>query len=566
MYTSFFGLNEKPFAITPDPRYLFLSERHGEGLAHLLYGVTDSGGFIQLTGEVGTGKTTLVRTLLGQLPKEVDVALILNPQVTVLEFLQAICLELGVDLPEDRSSPMAMVDALNRFLLDAHANGRRIILLVDEAQNLSEGVLEQLRLLTNLETAKQKLLQIILIGQPELREVLAQNSLRQLAQRVTGRYHLEPLSREEAAQYIDHRMRVAGAVGAIFDDDAKREVHRLSGGIPRLMNVICDRSLLGAYSREQRYVDKAIVRSAAREVSGSDDKRPAGPPIRRWAAGLAAVAIAVAAGFGLARVYENNLDASSTAATAAATTSPAGSAPIMAVADAADSDGDGEADTNIAARPDGEPAVGPRSSLAEELKAGRHDTSAASAMRQVLARWGLRFDPAAGQGCEQAGAAGLSCLWQRGSFTMLEQLDRPAILMLTDPEGGTHQAVLQFIRDDQAVLSFGPERITVPVDEISDLWFGQFMLLWRPPVAGGRAITPGMSGPQVLWLRRSLAEIDGIETAEGDEFFDDALESRVREFQRVNRLRVDGLAGEQTQIIINSIVSVNDAPRLSGES
>lgn len=565
MYTSFFGLNEKPFAITPDPRYLFLSERHGEGLAHLLYGVTDSGGFIQLTGEVGTGKTTLVRTLLGQLPKEVDVALILNPQVTVLEFLQAICLELGLDLPEDRSSPMAMVDSLNRFLLDAHASGRRIILLVDEAQNLSEEVLEQLRLLTNLETAKQKLLQIILIGQPELREVLAQNSLRQLAQRVTGRYHLEPLSREEAAQYIDHRMRVAGAVGAIFDDDAKREVHRLSGGIPRLMNVICDRSLLGAYSREQRYVDKAIVRSAAREVSGSDDRRRAGPPIWRWAAGLAAVAIAVAAGFGLARVYENNLDARSTAATDA-TAPPAGSAPIMAVADAADNDGGSETDANIAVRPDDEPAVGPGSSLAEELKAGRLDTSAASAMRQMLARWGLRFDPAAGQGCEQAGAAGLSCLWQRGSFTMLEQLDRPAILMLTDPEGETHQAVLQFIRDDQAVLSFGSARINVPVDEISDLWFGQFMLLWRPPVAGGRAITPGMSGPQVLWLRKSLAEIDGIEAAADDEYFDDALESRVREFQRANRLKVDGLAGEQTQIIINSIVSVNDAPRLSGES
>ena len=230
MYTSFFGLNEKPFTITPDPRYLFMSERHGEGLAHLVYGVTESGGFIQLTGEVGTGKTTLVRTLLGQIPAEVDIALILNPQLTALEFLLAICEELGVPIPSIKNSSKAMVDALNRHLLEAHSRGRRVILLIDEAQNLSEGVLEQLRLLTNLETARQKLLQIILIAQPELREKLSQESLRQLAQRITGRYHLEPLSRDEASKYIDHRLRVAGALTEIFTPAAKQEVYRISGG------------------------------------------------------------------------------------------------------------------------------------------------------------------------------------------------------------------------------------------------------------------------------------------------------------------------------------------------
>ena len=230
MYLSFFGLNDKPFAITPDPRYLFMSERHGEGLAHLVYGVTESGGFIQLTGEVGTGKTTLVRTLLGQLPDEVDVALILNPQLNALEFLLAICEELGVTLPADTGSSKALVDALNRHLLAAHAGGRRTILLVDEAQNLAAEVLEQVRLLTNLETAKQKLLQIILIGQPELRDLLAQNRLRQLAQRVTGRYHLEPLSKDEALHYIEHRMKVAGALTDVFDAAAKRAVYR----VPRL--------------------------------------------------------------------------------------------------------------------------------------------------------------------------------------------------------------------------------------------------------------------------------------------------------------------------------------------
>jgi general secretion pathway protein A len=253
MYTSFFGLNEKPFAITPDPRYLFMSERHGEALAHLVYGVTESGGFMQLTGEVGTGKTTLVRTLLlNRMPENADVAVVLNPQLSALEFLQAICEELGVSVPKDSSSIKVLIDALNQHLLDAHANGRRTILVVDEAQNLAPDVLEEVRLLTNLETSKQKLLQIILIGQPELRELLARNDLRQLAQRITGRYHLEPLTRDETSQYIEHRLKVAGAIGEVFDSAAKREVYKLSSGVPRLINVICDRAMLGAYGAESR--------------------------------------------------------------------------------------------------------------------------------------------------------------------------------------------------------------------------------------------------------------------------------------------------------------------------
>jgi general secretion pathway protein A len=212
MYLSFFGLNEKPFAITPDPRYLYLSERHAEALAHLLYGINESGGFIQLTGEVGTGKTTVVRTLLSRVPHHADVAVILNPRVTPVEFLLTICEELGIGIEHaDRDSVKHMVDALNRRLLAAHADGRRIIVIVDEAQNLSADVLEQVRLLTNLETPTQKLLQIILIGQPELRELLDRTELRQLAQRITGRYHLEPLSREETRGYVRHRLRVAGA-------------------------------------------------------------------------------------------------------------------------------------------------------------------------------------------------------------------------------------------------------------------------------------------------------------------------------------------------------------------
>src|SRR6201996_8432541 len=249
MYTSFFGLNEKPFAITPDPRYLYLSERHAEALAHLLYGINEAGGFIQLTGEVGTGKTTIVRTLLSRVPQHADVAVILNPRVTATEFLLTICEELGLGLDEaDRTSAKEMVDALNRRLLAAHSDGRRVIVIVDEAQNLSTEVLEQVRLLTNLETATQKLLQIILIGQPELRELLDRSELRQLAQRITGRYHLCPLSKQETQEYVNHRLRVAGASGGIFTPAALGQVHRVSGGVPRVINVCCDRALLGAYT------------------------------------------------------------------------------------------------------------------------------------------------------------------------------------------------------------------------------------------------------------------------------------------------------------------------------
>ena len=276
MYTSFFGLGEKPFAITPDPRYLFMSERHAEALAHLLYGINEAGGFIQLTGEVGTGKTTVVRSLLERMPGHADVAVILNPQLTPVEFVLTICEELGIFMRDDDASSIKdLVDLLNKRLLEAHAKGRRVVVIVDEAQNLTPETLEQVRLLTNLETASQKLLQIILIGQPELREVLARVELRQLAQRITGRYHLDPLSRAETAAYVNHRLKVAGsASGEIFSAAALREVHRLSSGIPRIINVICDRALLGAFTQEQHRIGPSLVREAAGEVYGRSFSPP----------------------------------------------------------------------------------------------------------------------------------------------------------------------------------------------------------------------------------------------------------------------------------------------------
>src|SRR5215510_3374103 len=290
MYASFFGLNEKPFSITPDPRFLFLSERHAEALAHLVYGVNEAGGFIQLTGEVGTGKTTVVRSLLAQAPKHAEIALILNPRMTPAEFLLAICEELGIKVEErSEDSLKDLVDLLSLHLLKAHSEGKRIVLVVDEAQNLAAEVLEQVRLLTNLETETQKLLQIILIGQPELRELLGRTELRQLAQRITGRYHLAPLSAEETSAYVRHLLLVAGATREIFSNGALREVRRLSGGVPRLINIICDRALLGAFTEDRHLVSASVVRRAAGEVFG----RSIQPGWLPWAAGSAVAALAV---------------------------------------------------------------------------------------------------------------------------------------------------------------------------------------------------------------------------------------------------------------------------------
>jgi len=540
MYTKYFGLNEKPFRITPDPRYLFMSERHSEGLAHLVYGVKDISGFIQLTGEVGTGKTTLVRTLLTRIPKGVEIALILNPQLSAIEFLASICEELKAPLPEDLSSTKAMVDTLNRHLLQSHADSRRTILLVDEAQNLSTEVLEQIRLLTNLETAKQKLLQIILIAQPELRDKLSQTNLRQLAQRVTGRYHLEPLSREESSRYIDHRLKVAGGLGDIFDDRAKKEVYRLSKGVPRLINVICDRALLGAYSREVRMVTSEIVRKAAEEVSGKETRQNG----RSW---LSPAIGALTATVVIAGIWAMTQNLRSQSPQSLSVPLNDTVAPAMAS--------------------DVEESIPPvvQSSLDTLLQESASMTTRVIAMTNLLSIWSIEYERSMPSACAQAEAAGLSCLSQRGSWMVLQQLDKPAVLTLTDSTGQAHSGVLISIKDDSADLLLGNKQLTVPVDEIKKVWFGQYLLIWQPPNGDSSALQLGARGPKVIWLRQSLAALDPnpVASASNSDFFDSELEQQLVEFQRRNRLEADGLAGQQTQIIINSRLGLDDRPSLS---
>jgi len=550
MYTSFFGLSEKPFAITPDPRYLYLSGRHAEALAHLLYGINESGGFIQLTGEVGTGKTTVVRTLLSRIPQHADVAVILNPRVTPVEFLLTICEELGLTIAEgDRNSHKQMVDLLNRRLLEAHAEGRRIIVLVDEAQNLSIDVLEQVRLLTNLETPTQKLLQIILIGQPELRELLDRTDLRQLAQRITGRYHLKPLSREETKGYVRHRLRVAGASEEIFTPAALSEVHRLSLGIPRVINVACDRALLGAYTQDSRKITAALVRRAAGEVYG----RRFAPIWLAWLAsslGIAALAATLVVGW---QVWHRQTSAMSLFSHAPKAVAPAAHSAAL------------PAPVPVAAAPPAKlPA--PAASVNALLEANRANTTDAAAFRRLLSLWGTALsddrDP-----CRQAAKAGLSCLDQRGSWAQVRTLNRPAILTLTDDRGLRHRVVLSGLDDGFATLDLGEHSERVSLEDLSSDWFGEFTVIWKPKTARTRQLSLGMTGDEVRWLRRSLNALrGGAADPEHADVYDEELAIAVQNFQREHRLNVDGIAGVQTQVVLDTALAEPGSPLLLAQA
>ena len=546
MYTSYFGLSEKPFAITPDPRYLYLSERHAEALAHLLYGINESGGFIQLTGEVGTGKTTVVRTLLSRIPQHADVAVILNPRITPTEFLLSICEELGVEISvRDRDSVKSMVDALNKRLLQAHSERRRVTVIVDEAQNLSPSVLEQVRLLTNLETPTQKLLQIILIGQPELAQMLDRDELRQLAQRITGRYHLSPLTREETRDYVRHRMRVAGVPAEVFTSGALREIYRLSGGIPRIVNVCCDRALLGAYTREQRSVDAALIRRAAGEVYG----RRYYPRFASWlAASLTAALIAAViyvpwrqwlpvAAFG-ARIAIAAPDPSTASIAEVAASAPA--PPPKAVAPPA-----------------------PAPDIDALLSENATTTAEAGAYRRLLALWGTALtgdkDP-----CGQAAKAGLACLDQHGSWAQVRMLNRPAVLTLTDQRGQRHHVVLTALDEQSATLTIGAGSERVPIEALSRFWFGEFTVVWRPRSWSTRQLSIGSSGEAVRWLRRKLAALRGSSAdPQLDDIYDQALADSVQAFQRQHRLVADGIAGILTQVVLDSTLADPQSPLLN---
>ena len=572
MYLAFFGLNEKPFAITPDPRYLYLSERHAEALAHLLYGINEAGGFVQLTGEVGTGKTTVVRSLLAQTPKNAEIALILNPRMTAPEFLLTICEELGIGVPDSAIGSLKdLVDILSHYLLRAHGAGKRIVLVVDEAQNLAIEVLEQVRLLTNLETNTQKLLQIILIGQPELREMLARTELRQLAQRITGRYHLCPLLRQETAAYILHRLRVAGATSDIFTPRALAEAHRLSGGVPRVINVLCDRALLGAYTQDRHRVTAAMVRRSAEEVFG----RRSAPWWLPWGA---AAATAVVLGLGAVAIWQLRPGLFGPGRTAAA--APADSrAPSASAKAGAGAPGRATASTVSASR---SAASGPASaadpppvpgavgreaasnalSLSQLLALHASQTDTDGAFGRLFALWGVHYNAGNVDPCTQALQQGLQCFVQHGSLAQLRLYNRPAILMLRDRSGTPRQVVLCGLSDVNARIDLGGVH-SVPIAELSRDWFGDFVLLWRPQTEPLKPLSMGMRGADVRLLREHLERLQGIKsTGPESDLFDASLGQLVRDFQRTHRLAVDGVAGMETLVVLNAATAGPHSPVL----
>ncbi|MFI4920681.1 MAG: ExeA family protein [Gammaproteobacteria bacterium] len=516
MYASYFGLSDNPFAITPDPRFLFLSARHTEALAHLLYGVTESGGFIQLTGEVGTGKTTLVRTLLDKLPDNVDAALVINPRVSVLEFLRSICRELQINWKQNQT-PQDLIDTLNAELLDAHARGRRVVLIIDEAQGLSAEVLEQVRLLTNLETREQKLLQIILVGQPELRELLARTELRQLAQRITGRYHLMPLSAAESRAYVNHRLTVSGAMAPIFTSSALRSMQRVTRGIPRLINIISDRALLGAYTREMRQVDSGLVRRAAKEVLGETPKKR---PLRAWVWACAAVLLTLSATL----LY---LDTRSV---------PTPVTPVAAAPAAPD--------------------------LAVWLADPTHPSDTDAAFTTLFSLWGAQYAAAgSGSGCREAPQSGLRCLYRRGTWNNLRALNLPAVISLTDSGGAVHQLVVTGIADGEVTLRAGKASGSFPLSQVEPLWYGEYLILWRPDAAAPSPLAPGMVGTGVAWLRSQLATLQHA-TDSGVGSYDDSLTAMVKDFQTSQHMKVDGIAGEETLVRLTTLLDPPGTPLL----
>lgn len=554
MYARYFGLAENPFALSPDPRYLYMSRRHEEALAHLTYGIQQGGGFVQLTGEVGTGKTLIIRALLERLPPNVDVALILYPFLSVREFVSAICGDLRIETPNPGESLKTLIDALNAYLLANHARGRRTVLIIDEAQKLSHEVLEQVRLLTNLETTKEKLLQILLIGQPELNALLAQHGLRQLAQRITARYELQPLSRLETRDYIAHRTRVAGSSRPLFGAAAIRWIHRASGGIPRIINVLCDRALLGAYASDRTHVDLSVARRAAAEIGRAPMRRPR-------LAFLGAALTAACIGFAGALFAPDWLDrravvVSSHPPVAAAPSEPTPAAPspgsvgapspiVPAVASAS---------TPTIAPP---PVASPATTKLGSLLADADGAADGRAFAALFARWTLDYNAFSGKtACARAVHAGLRCLLVTGSWNQLRRYNRPAVLELIDASGGRHHVMLTRLTRDQADLAFGARTYSFALNEIDPYWFGKALLLWQPPPIDQRVLQRGMQGRAVVWLRETLARADGHPAGASDEF-DAALEQRVKAFQNRHHLPADGVVGEATFLQLDL-----DGPRL----
>ncbi len=593
MYLDYFGLKEAPFSIAPDPRYLYMSERHREALAHLLYGVSGQGGFVVLTGEVGTGKTTICRCFLNQIPKNTDVAFIINPKLSARELLASICDELSISYP-DAASIKVLNDALNQYLLAAHADNRHTVLIIDEAQNLRVDVLEQLRLLTNLETSEKKLLQIILLGQPELRDLLAQNELRQLAQRVTARYHLHELNKVEVGAYVKCRLAVAGRRGLLFNQQAIKQLYKLSGGVPRLINLICDRALLGAYASQSDLVEADHIKHAHREIQGEKVRQPLfGPKEYKIMALLASSFVVLILAFFtiqfLQGLFDNNeqpalaveiqpMDTSdrviqaTQASTLVPSTSAASAQKPVTIEAVSNQPQDSNVNETTAALPDSDLASSPVSATQPARQAHKKgapfleqitglspgEEDKFLAYQAILQRWGVSYpkEPFV-LACDFAEMYGLRCLHNSGNWRSLLKLDRPAVMTLNNEFGEALYFGLLAIEGQDALVSFQGQLFWIAMDELDRYWLGEYSLLWKLPPHKSRVIMPDQQ-TEDQWLLASLNKMGRDYAAPGE-----PLSQKIKRFQQNSGLVADGIAGTMTLIHINKRLCL-DCPKLLG--
>jgi len=595
MYLDYYGLKEPPFSIAPDPRYLYMSERHREALAHLLYGVSGQGGFIVLTGEVGTGKTTICRCFLNQTPKNTDVAFIINPKLSARELLASICDEFNIAYSASASIKI-LNDLINEYLLKAYADNRHTVLIIDEAQNLRIDVLEQLRLLTNLETSEKKLLQIILLGQPELRDVLAQNELRQLAQRVTARYHLRELNKMEVGAYVKCRLAVAGRKPRLFSMPAVNRLYKASGGVPRLINLIADRALLGAYACQSEMVEASHIKSAYQEIHGEKIKiKRHAEKKSNWVIPALVTGIAIGVtGLNLidyfkvddgldpvfsqkndsqkrnvtenvirepdittlittpvskppARVNERPIERREFSAKVKTTSQAVNKdtpSPDPLVADLDHSDTDTGGDDMY----DGPHTVSPLAKLESR------PTDRFYAYQSVFARWQVDYQNKPFMlACDFAETKGLRCLHKQGNWRSLLKLNRPAVLTLINDRGDKLYLGLLGIKGEIAHASHQGQAFQVRLDEIDRYWLGEYSILWKLPPYKSRLILPGQEHEEDKWLMSRIDELQGSANVIQGE----SLESKIKRFQQQAGLIPDGIVGSLTIIHIHNALQLN---------
>ncbi|MGL6122758.1 MAG: ExeA family protein [Shewanella sp.] len=550
MYKAFYGLSDNPFSIAPNPHYLFLSDRHREALAHLTYGLGETGGFVLLTGEVGTGKTTVSRCLLGQLPDNTDTAFILNPSLTELELLATLCDELNISYG-DNPTLKQLTDHLSRFLLDNHSKGRNTVLIIDEAQHLRAAVLEQLRLLTNLETDTKKLLQVILIGQPELQLLLKRQELRQLAQRITARYHLLPLNEDEIALYVLHRLQVAGRFEPLFTRKAVKVLQKYSGGIPRLINLLCERSLMAGYAQSRVPIDHHMVRQAAAEVLGEEESTQN----RYFWPTATAAALFVAFGVSYWLFSNKPVNAAlvpSMIVESMPTNVAVANAQTLSATEATSKLG------RSAVQQSSQGAISdPHQRLLNDaINQSRNIDIAFAGLFSVWEKVPYKGLTA----CQSAVEQGLACYQQQGNWMSLTRLNYPAVVYLVDDEQQDFYAAVLAVEGEQLLMQLGEQQLWVDRVWFNQHFSGTFEILWQAPNLPMMDISQKSSPGQLQWLENALAQVNNRSARRVNQF-DVQLENDLKTFQSQHGLKADGIAGNQTLVRLNLYLSQH-GPRL----